>query len=239
MSEVQTAEELRTLFEANRMQKARRGSVLEMLAKNPNSPPDVLGPLLTRLPEAFCANPAAQLLLLEAPELLTGRFPNRLLHILRKPNLAPWLVEALTTHPVPRVSAAARHHITMAGDGTFRPWLLEKLTRRSQTLRRWRDEGRLPAWLLEQLGWEAPVFVPDPLSAWQWRERRPSAPWLRCALAAGLVDSKAIATAARSYDPMDRLGVALNPGITRQRLHHLKRDGDVRVRAAAEERLTP
>ncbi|MGC4047026.1 MAG: hypothetical protein QM758_24790 [Armatimonas sp.] len=237
MNKMETADELRALFEAHRMERARPGSVLEDIARNPNSPPDVLALLLVRLPVAFCANPAAPLLLLEHPDMLAARGTVRLMRLLRHPELTGWLLDLLATYPSPQVADAVRHHVACGGSGEFRPWLQEKLTRRSQTLRRWRDEGMLPGWLLEQLGWEAPVFTPDPLSVWQWRELRPSAPWLRCALAAGLENGKALTKAACSYDPAERLGVALNPKATRQRLHHLKHDADQRVRAAALERL--
>lgn len=219
------------------MEKARPGSVLEELARNPNSPPDVLGLLITRLPGAICANPAAPLLFLECPDLLAQRTSMGLLRMLRHAELPGWLLDMLITHKVKRVADAAQHHVARGVSGEFRSWLQEKLTPRSQTLRRWRDDGRLPGWLLEQLGWEAPVFTADPVSVWQWRTMRPDAPWLRCALAAGLADSKALTAAVRSYDPIERLGVALNPETTRQRLHHLKHDSDQRVRTAALERL--
>ncbi len=233
-----TSATLRTLFEQHRNQKARPGSALDDLTRNPNTPPDVLELLLARLPASFCANPAAPLLLLEDPGVIGRRHPERLLRALREPNTPRWFVEAIAIHPAPSVREAARQHVALEPDISVEGWLQENLSPRSRTLRRWWREGRAPSWLLERFGWKFVDEVPRPMDFWNWRdERRGCTPGQRCVLASSLTDPTAIRAAARSHHPADRLGVALSPSVTRQRLHRLKRDASTLVRFAAMARL--
>lgn len=87
---------------------------------HPDTPPDELRALARRYPVAFCANPAAPLLLLENP-LFFNFHPVRLLQILRNENLPRWLVAHLALHRATCVQEAAQLHVALAGEAT-EPW---------------------------------------------------------------------------------------------------------------------
>ncbi|WP_309708879.1 hypothetical protein [Armatimonas sp.] len=87
---------------------------------NPNTLPDTLRPMARRDPMAFCANPAAPLLLLENP-LFFNFHTVRLMQILRNENLPRWLVEHLALQRATCVQEAAQLHIALAGEAT-EPW---------------------------------------------------------------------------------------------------------------------
>jgi hypothetical protein len=86
------------------------------LVANPNTPPKTLLELAPEYPEAFATNPAAPLLPLERPEILSGLSLSGQLRLLRRPELPLIFVVAWMRSPHPSVADAAHWHIRVAGE---------------------------------------------------------------------------------------------------------------------------
>jgi hypothetical protein len=87
--------------------------VRKALARNPNTPPEILQPLAGIYPDDFLANPVAPLLTREMPDFLDPLRPDQLLALLLRPDAPPSLIAPLRTHANARVRETARLHVSL------------------------------------------------------------------------------------------------------------------------------
>jgi hypothetical protein len=90
--------------------------VLDALARNPNTPPEVLRELAGTFPDAFLRNPVLPLLLLEDPDFLAPVRPGTLKRLLMRVDVPSLLLAALTHHASGDIADAARRHVALAGE---------------------------------------------------------------------------------------------------------------------------
>lgn len=97
-------------------------SVLDAVARHPNTPPDVLVELIGRCRDAVCANPVLPLLPLEAPGLLLDAPPELLRHLLRSPALPASLARLLADAGGAEIIEEAALHVSLAGEVETDKW---------------------------------------------------------------------------------------------------------------------
>nr|CAA9267854.1 hypothetical protein AVDCRST_MAG63-2775 [uncultured Armatimonadetes bacterium] len=94
-----------------------RMAVLDAIAANPAAPPDLLALLLLPCRDAFCRNPVAPLVTLEAPDFLLMLEDDAQRHLLRSPDAPRPLVALIAgTSREAALAEEARLHVGTAGE---------------------------------------------------------------------------------------------------------------------------
>jgi hypothetical protein len=229
-------------------------AIRETIARNPSTPPQVLGMLLADAPFAVARNPVLSLAPLEDPDFLHRPSPLALRRLLLQENVPSALLDMLPWHPDPIVAEAARGHVGRAGElssdvweDALLPWiealpvvwpqaLAELLALRLVPFRaHWapRTDGIvLPRPELGRLSRdERRALLDDTL-----KRARTADGTLEKFLA--VLSSWADPSAsARALSPEERLAAVLNHRITRRQLEPRAQDSHRLVRAAARHRL--
>ncbi len=214
---------------------SRDPSVMDAVAGNPNTPPDVLWTLAYGHPEAVLRNPALELLSLEDPLWLQRPPTYVVLHLMEHPAVPAWFIDQVLTGPL-RLRLYLAERIKRAE----LLWRLErKSTPEKELLQRLVFNPHAPDSLLEHLAVEH-----DMLGS-VLRRQKPPPYFIEAAFEAGRFDGPSgqeelarITTlperhlermASSLHEPL-RLAVARAPAITEALLVRLSRDPSPRVR---------
>ena len=126
-----TAEALQSVWDALTIAHSSYGhtnedALWEAIARNPNTPPDILAQTVERFPRAFGENPVAPLLLLENPAFLETVSPDARLRLLMQNNAPAPLVWAMASKTGEKGAASelqneARQHVSLH-ENNQSPW---------------------------------------------------------------------------------------------------------------------